>query len=251
MPRVLEPEVMEGEAEAAAYDEMDRVWGDVVFQGFAESATRMGIREGRVLDVGTGSGRIAMRLARLNPALSIEGIDLSESMLALAREHAGQAGLRNVRFSLGDAKRLPFEAQSFDLVISHQLIHQLPDPLVALKEMNRVAKPGGAILVRDVRRFPEPIMSLVLPFWCLGYSRKLRELTSSSFRAGLTGREFEALVRDAGIEGVVRVRKHFLTHVGFERRAAPFASPITLTNRPESLPRRLAKWLYTSELPTS
>src|SRR5215475_9113742 len=106
MGRVLEPEVMEGEDEAAAYDELDRMWGDVLFQGFAESALAMGVGRGRVLDVGTGSGRIAIRLARLNPALAIQGIDLSHSMIELARVNAAKAGLTNVQFSVGDAKRL-------------------------------------------------------------------------------------------------------------------------------------------------
>src|SRR5438309_859865 len=117
MGRVLEPEVMEGEAEAAAYDEMDRLWGDIIFQGFAETALRMGVREGRVLDVGTGSGRVAIRLARLNPRLVIEAIDLSHSMLDLAKANARREGIPNVHFSIADAKRVPFDDGVFDLVI--------------------------------------------------------------------------------------------------------------------------------------
>jgi len=219
--RILEPEVMEGESEAAAYDELDRMWGDVLFQGFAESALRMGVREGRVLDVGTGSGRIAIRLARLNSALRIDAIDLSRSMLDLARLNARRQGIENVQFLFGDAKQIPFEDHTFDLVICHQLLHQLPDPLVALREINRVVKTTGGILVRDVRRLPEPAMSLALPLWCLGYSSKLREQTRASFRAGLTSREFRALMREAGIPGA-RVRTHLLTHQTIERAAAPY-----------------------------
>src|SRR5437867_1944455 len=98
MGRVLEPEVMEGDDEAAEYDELDRMWEDVIFQGFAEAALRMGVRQGRVLDVGTGSGRIAIRLAKLNPSLSIDGIDLSQSMLDLARTNAVREGITSVTF---------------------------------------------------------------------------------------------------------------------------------------------------------
>jgi len=221
MGRVLEPEVMEGDAEAAAYDELDRLWGDVIFQGFAESAVRMGVRQGRVLDVGTGSGRIAIRLARLNPAFDIEAIDLSRSMLELGRANAAREGVRNLKFLPGDAKQIPYEDDAFDLVICHQLLHQLPDPVVALREIDRVVKPQGAILVRDVRRLPEPVMTLVLPLWCLGYSAKLREQTMASFRAGLTRNEFRALIRDAGIQRA-HVRTHLLTHQSIERVAIPY-----------------------------
>jgi len=224
MGRVLEPEVMEGEAEVAAYDELDRLWGDVVFQGFAESALRLGVRRGRVLDVGTGSGHVAVRLAKLNPDLQIEAMDLSPRMLDRARQHASREGITNIQFFVGDAKRIPYEDRSFDLVISHQLLHQIPDPLVVLREINRVAKPQGAILVRDVRRLPEPAMSLAIPLWCLGYGAKMKEQTSASFRAGLTLSEFRRLVAEARIDRA-SVRVHWLTHQGIERPAMPFELP--------------------------
>lgn len=234
MGRVLEPEVMEGDDEAAAYDELDRKWGDVIFQGFAESALWMGVREGRVLDVGTGSGRIAIRLAKLGSSLSIDGIDLSTSMLELARANAARDQVTNVRFSVGDAKRIPYDDGSFDLVICHQLLHQLPDPVVALREIHRVARPDGAILVRDVRRLPEPFMSLVMPLWCFGYSNALRRQTSGSFRAALTRHEFAELVRRAGVSDA-RIRTHWLTHQSIERVAKPFA-------RPAVEPRPVGSW---------
>src|SRR2546423_15282006 len=152
MGRVLEPEVMEGESEARAYDELDRLWGDVIFQGFAESALRMGVGTGRVLDVGTGPGRVTIRLAKLNPRLAIDGIDLSASMLDRATHNAARDCIRNVHFSRGDAKQIPFGDHTFDLVVSHNFLHQLPDPIVALREINRVAKPSGAGLLVDGRR---------------------------------------------------------------------------------------------------
>ena len=245
MGRVLEPEVMEGEAEAAAYDELDRLWGDIIFQGFAESALRMGVARGRVLDVGTGSGRIAIRLAKLNPEFTIEAIDLSESMLELGRRNAGREGVANVTFAIGDAKRLPYDDHTFDLVICHQLLHQLPEPLMALREINRVAKPDGGMLVRDVRRLPEPLMTAVLPLWCLGYTPRLREQTVASFRAGLTTEEFRMLVQRAGIVRPV-IRRHLLTHQGLERRAIPFQSPRNVRLPRFPLPVRALKFWFIS-----
>ena len=96
MGRVLEPEVMDAAEEAIAYDELERLFGQVLFQGFAESAVRMGVATGRVLDVGTGPGRIAIRVAKLNPGYSIDGIDLSKSMLALAERNARDQGVGHI-----------------------------------------------------------------------------------------------------------------------------------------------------------
>src|SRR5262245_19363364 len=127
--RVLEPEVMERDAEAAAYDELDRTRGNIIFQGFAESALRTGVRRGLVLDVGNRSGRVAIRLAQLSPELSIGGIDVSRSMLDLARLNAPRDSDDNLQFSLGDAKQIPYDADTFALVICQHLLHQPPAPL--------------------------------------------------------------------------------------------------------------------------
>lgn len=214
---------MESIEEAKAYDELDRLWGDVLFQGFAESALRMGVVEGKVLDVGCGPGRISVRLAKLNPHFFIEGIDLSQNMLDLAAQTATRAGVsRTTRFSPGDAKQIPFPDQTFDMVICHNFLHQLPDPLMALKEINRVAKPTGALLIRDVRRLSEPWMNLMLPLFCLGQGSVLRRLTRDSYRAGLTRRELADLAKQAGIDG--RATSCFLTHIGIERPAIPYKS---------------------------
>jgi ubiquinone/menaquinone biosynthesis C-methylase UbiE len=242
MGRVLEPEVMEGDDEAVAYDELDRRRGNIIFQGFAEAAVRMGITEGRVLDVGTGSGRVAIRLARLAPAFQIEAVDLSRSMLELAQTNASASSVTNVTFSVGNARELPFDDQSFDLVVSHQLLHQLADPLIVLQEIRRVAKRNGGILVRDIRRLPEPWMTMALQFWCAGYSPRLREQTCASFRAGLTAREFRQLVRESGIDRAL-VRTNWLTHQTIERRADPYRAPRSRAAT-EGIWRRVAKTPY-------
>ena len=239
---------MDSPESAQAYDELDRLFGEILFQGFAESALHLGGPSGRVLDVGSGPGWIPIRLAILSPDYTIEAVDLSTSMLELAQTNAQAFGVAGrIRFSLGDAKRLPFDDQSFDLVLCHNLLHQLPDPLLALREINRVAKPDGALLVRDVRRLARPLMDLALPLYCLRYSRRLCQLTRDSFRAGLTRGEFQRLVAAAGVERA-KVRTHFITHLGLERPAraqmAAAAEPIFLG----SLPIRLMKSLYLSSL---
>jgi ubiquinone/menaquinone biosynthesis C-methylase UbiE len=244
MGRVLEPEVMETAEEAAAYNELERLFGEILFQGFAESAVRMGVATGRVLDVGTGPGRIAIRIAKLNPAFSIDAIDLSKSMLSLAEQNARAQGIGDrIRFSLGDAKRIPFADQTFDLLVCHNMLHQLPDPLVTVREIDRVTKPNGAILIRDVRRLPAAFMSMLLPLYCLRYGRMLRSLTYASYRAGLTVREFTEMAREAGIQRA-RITKQFITHQSLERQAVPH-TPVAIGST-GSWMVRFARSFYTS-----
>jgi ubiquinone/menaquinone biosynthesis C-methylase UbiE len=244
MGRVLEPEVMEAAEEAAAYNELDRLFGEILFQGFAESAVQMGVAAGRVLDVGTGPGRIAIRIAKLNPRLSIDAVDLSASMLALAERNAREQGVGDrIHFSRGDAKRIPFADGTFDLVVCHNMLHQLPDPLSTVKEIVRVTRPQGALLIRDVRRLPAVFMNLLLPLYCLRYGRVLRSLTYASYRAGLTLREFSEMAGEAKIERV-RITRQFITHQSLERLAAPFAPMVA--DRTGSWVLRVARGLYVS-----
>ena len=222
MGRVLEPEVMDSVEEALAYDELERLFGEILFEGFAESALQMGVVSGTVLDVGTGPGRIAIRIAKLNPGFSIDALDLSRNMLSLAERNAREQGVGDrIRFSLGDAKRIPFPDHSFDLVVCHNMLHQIPDPTVTLREIHRVARPHGAILIRDVRRLPAALMTMLLPLYCLRYGRELRRLTYASYRAGLNSKEFTEVVRAAGIDRA-RITKQFITHQSLERTAVPY-----------------------------
>jgi ubiquinone/menaquinone biosynthesis C-methylase UbiE len=97
----------------------------------------------RVLDVGCGTGFATEALARESD--HVHGIDQSPHQLARAFEKFGRRG--PVRFYLGDAERLPFGDDSFDVVWSSGSIEYWPDPVVALRELRRVGKPGSPVLV--------------------------------------------------------------------------------------------------------
>jgi SAM-dependent methyltransferase len=106
---------------------------------------------GRVLDVGSGPGRLAVRLAQVAPRLEVHGVDIARSMVARATRRAERAGLSDrVRFTVGDAARLPFPEAHFDGVVSTLTLHHLKDPARALAEVHRVLKPGGEVWIYDL-----------------------------------------------------------------------------------------------------
>lgn len=108
------------------------------------------LREGLdVLDVGCGPGTVTLDLARrVNPG-RVRGIDVAESVLAQARASAAEAGTTNVAFDRGDVYALPADDGAFDVVHAHQVLLHLADPVAALREMLRVAHPGGVVAARD------------------------------------------------------------------------------------------------------
>ncbi|MDQ6606433.1 MAG: methyltransferase domain-containing protein [Actinomycetota bacterium] len=104
----------------------------------------------RVLDIGSGPGLLAHELAHaVGPEGSVAGIDLSENMLALARELEPGPGQAAITLAVADAGELPFPPASFDAVLSTQVYEYVPDMPRALAEARRVLRPGGRILILD------------------------------------------------------------------------------------------------------
>jgi ubiquinone/menaquinone biosynthesis C-methylase UbiE len=112
-----------------------------------------GVQAGqRVLDVGCGTGYFARMLAQaVGPDGLVVGVDASPEMISYASRRAGRA--RNCQFHVGTAESLGFPAEHFDVVLSSLFIHHLPEDLqvTALREMRRVLRPGGTLLVADAQ----------------------------------------------------------------------------------------------------
>lgn len=108
-----------------------------------------------VLDIATGPGYIAEAFA--GAAREVVGVDLTDAMLAIARERTRERGVSNVSFRAADAQNLPFENEAFDVVVCRLALHHLQKPLEVLREMARVCRPGGTVLVEDIyaSEFPE------------------------------------------------------------------------------------------------
>jgi SAM-dependent methyltransferase len=101
----------------------------------------------RVLDVGSGAGHSTLAFARTG--VQTTGVDLTPRMVQTGRDLAEREGVHNVRFEQGDAERLRFERDAFDVVTCRLCAHHFADVPAALAEMRRVLRPGGRLLLVD------------------------------------------------------------------------------------------------------
>jgi arsenite methyltransferase len=105
----------------------------------------------RVLDLGSGAGTDSLVASRMvGEQGHVTGIDMTPAMLARARAAAVEMSATNVDFVEGEAERLPFADESFDVVISNGVIDLIPDKDVVFAELHRVLVPGGRMQIADV-----------------------------------------------------------------------------------------------------
>jgi SAM-dependent methyltransferase len=114
--------------------------------------------EDAVLDVACGPGLLVCAFARV--AKHATGIDMTPAMLEQARKIQEEKGIRNVTWQPGNVYSLPFTPAQFSIVSSRFAFHHLEQPLNALKEMKRVCKPGGRVVVADMAPAPEKAAAL-------------------------------------------------------------------------------------------
>ena len=128
---------------AARYD---RRWAFYVETTIQQTLVRTQPRPGdRLLDVGCGTGALLYAFSLASPEAELVGIDLSAEMLEVARAKLGSS----IELRQGRAESLPFDDESFDLVVSTSVLHYLRRPEAGLAEARRVLKPGGAVVVTD------------------------------------------------------------------------------------------------------
>jgi ubiquinone/menaquinone biosynthesis C-methylase UbiE len=138
--------------EAKTYEEKFSISYDERCIEYARDRFRKVVPEGetfeRVLEIGAGTGFFLINLA-LGGCLDgaeLEATDISDGMLEVCRRNGREHGLE-IATKQGDAEALPYPDDSFDLVIGHAFIHHLPVPGVAIREMHRVLKPGGQLVI--------------------------------------------------------------------------------------------------------
>jgi ubiquinone/menaquinone biosynthesis C-methylase UbiE len=151
MERVPERELMDGEAQSIAYARADFSDSN---QRFVDEVIR-DLPRGpcAAIDLGCGPGDVAIRLARAAPRMTVTAVDGSAPMIALARQAVLHAGLSTrITVELARMPGLPLRDRSFDLVLSKDLLHHLPDPAVLWREVTRLGRPGALVTVMDLVR---------------------------------------------------------------------------------------------------
>jgi phosphatidylethanolamine/phosphatidyl-N-methylethanolamine N-methyltransferase len=137
----------------------DLFFGPTLHPGRLVARDRMGIRPGdHILEVGVGTG---INASLYPDNCQITGIDLSASMLDKARKRVKREGLRNVRLLEMDAAKTTFADDTFDIVYAPYLISVVPDPVTVAREMRRICKPGGKIIILNHFRSANAILSRV------------------------------------------------------------------------------------------
>ncbi len=201
IPRILEPESMDGPEEVAQYDAMDhRAVNEVFVADFL--AAHGPCRGGEVLDIGTGTARIPIALALADPKARVVGFDLAPAMIERARRNVAEAGLTDrIGFILGDAKDPAALGNAlYEAVVSNTIIHHIPEPVSALRVMIERLAPGGTLFIRDLYRpDDQATLAALVDQYAGEESPEARELFRASLHAALTLDETLRLV-DAGVD---------------------------------------------------
>lgn len=172
-----------------------------------------GVKEGdRVLDVCTGTGKLAVLLARkVGITGTVTGADFCEEMLKRARiKMTGRQ--RNLSYILSDAKQLPFRDNTFDTVTVSFGMRNIPDTALALREVNRVLKPGGTFVCLELTRPRARWFALLYEWYTVHVMPAIAALvvkTAAPYRylpwsisSFYSPREFRRVIEECGYSGV-------------------------------------------------
>ena len=143
-----------------------------------------------VLDLGSGAGFDAfLALSHAGPTGKVVGVDMTDDMLALARENAAKRGASNVEFRKGFIQALPVDSASVDYVISNCVINLSPDKPAVFREIARVLKPGGHFAVSDIvllKALPDELVRDISAYvGCISGASLLTDYLSIALAAGL------------------------------------------------------------------
>ena len=167
------------------WDALRKVWSDDLLR--ARALVRL-VPEGlRAVDVGTGTGVLALELAQLG--VRVVAVDRSSRMLDAARARMDAAGVAGIELRAGDASALPLADGEVDAAFAHMVLQYLAAPGEALREMARVVRPGGRVVVADFTSHERTWMREELGVLRLGFGRE--EVAGFFEAAGLEGLRFE------------------------------------------------------------
>jgi ArsR family transcriptional regulator len=147
-----------------------------------------------VADLGCGEGTLTLEVARW--ARTVIAVDHSREMLEKGKALAKKHGIKNIQWKLGNLEKTPLKSESVQVVLLAQVLHSLPDPLVALVEAQRILVPGGTLLLQELRAHEEEWVKLRLGDLWLGFREK--ELVRLLKQAHFTGVRIEVGAKRRG-----------------------------------------------------
>ena len=172
-----------------------------------------------VLDLGSGAGFDALLAwRRVGPQGKVIGVDMTDDMLALARENAAKLGATNVEFRKGRIEHLPVDDASVDLVISNCVINLSPDKPAVFREIARVLKPGGRFAVSDIvllQTLPADVMASVSAYvGCISGASLMHDYVRMALDAGLDGLTIPEIAHGSKLASVIAPEGAELTCCG-------------------------------------
>lgn len=171
---------------APAYDFMNRAMTLGIDRLWRKKAVKMvAARSPReILDVATGTGDLAIELARAIPDSRITGVDLSEGMIKVGREKIANAGLTDrITLQAADCLALPFDQCTFDALTVAYGVRNFADIPAGLREMYRVLKPGGMVCIVELSTPANPIVRPFYQLYTRGIIPLVGRLVSKDSRA--------------------------------------------------------------------
>ena len=170
-------------------------------QSFVDRARGLGVDSGMVLDLGSRLGLAPMKILWAEEGLLCMGVYRSLPMAERARETAEEWDLgERMFFQVGEPGQIKFKTGYFDMVVSDGALHYSQDPVLVLREIGRVTKPSGAILIRNLLRPNRFQLYRHVSEHGPHYRGKLEGQFARAVLAGFTPGEMAALVDRAGIE---------------------------------------------------
>jgi ubiquinone/menaquinone biosynthesis C-methylase UbiE len=216
-PRLEAPELETTDQIDAFIDSRALEYPTKIEDDFVQRALGLGVETGMILDVGTRVGLILLKMLWHNENFYGIGMDQSGSLAERARETAQAWDLgERAFFQVGDARKMRLKTAYFDLVISDSTLHVFDDPVSVLREIHRVLKPKGGLLIRELRRPSRFQMKRKVEQYSALYGSAMRTHAATALRAGFTRSELEGLVQASGLERV-RVSEADEYHLLIER----------------------------------
>ena len=164
---------------AKKHEKMGRKLGQSIV---GRDLDKRGFVGGLILDNGCGPGFMLIEILKLFPAAQGIGIDLAEPLLEIGRQAAVKEGLaERAKFKPVDVEKLPYDDNSFDAVISTNMLHIVENPVKQLDEIERVLKPDGLCFIADIKRS-----------WFISLFEKVS-------RSGFTAKEAAAIIAQSKI----------------------------------------------------